>query len=169
MTSTIELPHERLVAYRVALDLLRQVQALHFADARLRDQVLRASKSVCLNIAEGVGRFSDGDRKRAYAIARGECCEVAAALDVASITADCDPLPLRAARDTAGRVYGLITGLIRRYDSETHGPKMEQVHEHGHEPDIELENENGHEQGSQAATNLSASGRISRCSRRGTT
>ncbi|TMA26045.1 MAG: four helix bundle protein [Deltaproteobacteria bacterium] len=59
-------------------------------DARLRDQLLRASKSVCLNIAEAVGRLSDADRKRVYAIARGECCEAAAAIDIARAAAECD-------------------------------------------------------------------------------
>jgi four helix bundle protein len=48
--------------------VLKQVRALDFADAKLADQILRASKSVCLNIAEAVGRFGDADRRRVYAM-----------------------------------------------------------------------------------------------------
>ena len=123
MTQKIALPHERLLAYQVALELLRQVQELSIADVRMRDQILRAARSVCLNIAEGVGRVGAGDKKRVYGIARGECCEAAAALDVAIAGNECDAIESRAARDTAGRLYALLTGLMRRYDSETFRPK----------------------------------------------
>jgi four helix bundle protein len=75
----IRLPHEKLLAYQLAIQLLGQAQEMRVVDARLRDQMPRAEKSVCLNIAEAVGRFSDADKKRVYAIARGECCETAAA------------------------------------------------------------------------------------------
>lgn len=110
MTDQIPLPHEKLLAYQLALELLKQVQGMSIVDARLRDQILRAAESVCLNIAEGVGRVSDADKKRVYAIARGECCETAAAIDVARAAGDCDSAHGRAARDTAGRVYALLTG-----------------------------------------------------------
>jgi len=114
-------------------------------DARLRDQLLRASKSVCLNIAEAVGRLSDADRKRVYAIARGECCEAAAAIDIARAAAECDSARGRTARDTAGRVYALLSGLIRRYDLDTVGSKTNHLHEHLHEPDAGHQNEDEHE------------------------
>src|SRR5437879_5602133 len=119
MTTEILLPHEKLLAYQLAIRLLGQVQEMRVVDAKLRDQLLRAAKSVCLNIAEGVGRFSTADKKRVYAIARGECCESAAAIDIARSAGECDPEQGRAARETAGRVYALLTGLIRRYDFET--------------------------------------------------
>src|SRR5438067_997305 len=83
MLPDLRLPHEKLLAYQHALQLLLEIQELRIVDARLRDQITRASKSVCLNIAEAVGRFSDADRKRVYAIARGECCEAAAAIEIA--------------------------------------------------------------------------------------
>ena len=114
MASDIQLPHEKLLAYQQAIQLLQQAQKMRIVDARLRDQLLRASKSVCLNIAEAVGRFSDADRKRVYAIARGECCEAAAAIDIARAAGECDSDRGREARQTAGRVYALLTGLIRR-------------------------------------------------------
>src|SRR5216684_5137643 len=102
MTTEILLPHEKLLAYQLAIRLLEQIQQMKVMDARLRDQLLRASKSVCLNIAEGVGRFSDADKKRVYAIARGECCEAAAAIDIARVAGECDPEQGRTAREIRG-------------------------------------------------------------------
>src|SRR2546430_14271019 len=107
MLPDLRLPHEKLLAYQHALQLLLEIQELLIVDARLRDQITRASKSVCLNIAEAVGRFSDADRKRVYAIARGECCEAAAAIGIALATSECDYEHGRRARETAGRVYAL--------------------------------------------------------------
>ena len=57
----------------------------------------------------------------------------------------------------AGRVYALLTGLIRRYDFETIVPKtsrlhedereheIQQEHEHEHQHEIEHEHEHEHE------------------------
>ena len=145
MTIDILMPHDKLVAYQCAIQLLQHVQEMRIADGRLRDQVLRAAKSICLNIAEAVGRFSDADRKRVYAIARGECCEAAAAIDIARTSGECDLERGREAREMAGRVYALLTGLIRRYDFETPGPKMDQ-HEHvdDHPHVLDNEDERGH-------------------------
>jgi four helix bundle protein len=49
----------------------------------LRDQVLRASSSVALNIAEGSAKLSPANRKRYYAIALGSLREFMTALDLA--------------------------------------------------------------------------------------
>ena len=51
------------------------------------------------------------------------------------------------ARETAGRVYALLTGLIRRYDIDTSGPKTNALHDHQHKPDTEHRNEDEDEHG----------------------
>src|SRR3954463_3938875 len=107
---TTLLPHERLIAYRVALELLAAVRDLKISNPGLRDQALRAASSVCLNIAEASGRPSPMDQRRVYGIARGEACEAAAALEVAAAAGFCAEDRARVARDLAGRVYGLLTG-----------------------------------------------------------
>jgi four helix bundle protein len=86
-----KLPHERLVAFEVATEMLRAVVAAKIADPALKDQAIRAAKSVCLNIAEAAGRRSSPDRARVFSIARGEACEAAAAIHVATITGECQP------------------------------------------------------------------------------
>jgi hypothetical protein len=44
-------PHERLIAYQVACELLDLVRELRISDSKLRDQGMRAAQSACLNIA----------------------------------------------------------------------------------------------------------------------
>ena len=55
------LPHEKLIAYQVARELVVIVREAKIADAKLRDQALRAATSACLNIAEAVGHLHEND------------------------------------------------------------------------------------------------------------
>src|SRR5256885_17222030 len=107
------LPHENLIAYRVACDLLVAVVQAQIRNAGLRDQALRAEKSACLNIAEANGRVSRADRKRVFAIARGEATEAAAAVHVASLTGACEREHAQKAERLGGRTVALLSGLIR--------------------------------------------------------
>ena len=68
MTNFSNLPHEKLMAYQEARELLACVMDAKISDAKLRDQALRAARSVCLNIAEGAGRTSWPD---SYALLSG--------------------------------------------------------------------------------------------------
>ena len=90
------------------------VHEAKIADPKLRDQALRAAKSVCLNIAEAVGRYTAADQKRVFAIARGEVCEVNSALDIASLIGECPPEKAQAGAELARGVYALLSGLIRK-------------------------------------------------------
>jgi four helix bundle protein len=114
MTYLTTLPHEELIAYRVAREMVVAVREARIGDCRLRDQATRAATSVCLNIAEAVGRLGVADQRRVFGIARGEACETAAALDVAGAAGHCTAEAARRAHDLAGRVYALLTGLMRR-------------------------------------------------------
>lgn len=107
------LPHHRLVAFHVAVDLLLCVRDARIRDAKLRDEALRAAKSVCCNIAEGAGRVSKADKARAFTIARGEALEAFAALEVAAITAEASSEDVARCERLTDRLYGLLTGLIR--------------------------------------------------------
>lgn len=107
------LPHHRLVAFHVAVDLLLCVRDARIRDAKLRDEALRAAKSVCCNIAEGAGRVSKADKARAFTIARGEALEASAALEVAAITGEASSEDVARCERLTDRLYGLLTGLIR--------------------------------------------------------
>ena len=113
MTNWTTLPHENLIAYQVARELLVLVREAKIRDSNLRDQALRAAKSACLNIAEGSGRQSAADKARVYAIARGESCEAAAALDIAAAAGDCSAEVAGRAGPVARRLYALLSGLVR--------------------------------------------------------
>ena len=108
------LPHHKLVAYAVAVDLLRAVHAARVRDAGLRDQAMRAAKSAALNIAEGAGRVSKPDKARAYAIARGEAGEAAAALELAACIGAAPSETAEQCGALASRLVALLTGLIAR-------------------------------------------------------
>ncbi|MCA1827970.1 MAG: four helix bundle protein [Myxococcales bacterium] len=106
--------HEKLIAWQVACDLLRCVRDARISDAKLRDQAMRAAQSTCLNISEADGRFSPADRRRAFAIARGEAAEAVGAVQVAAISGCCRAEDAEQARALGGRVAASLSGLIRR-------------------------------------------------------
>jgi four helix bundle protein len=122
MTNFGYLPYEKLVAYQEARKLLAAVREASISEARLRDQALRAAVSVCLNISEAAGRAGSADKARVYAIARGENCEVGAAIDIALAAGCCREEPARRAIMHARAVHALLSGLMRRFgkgDRET--------------------------------------------------
>ncbi len=80
------LGHEKLDVYRLAIgyvawvyEIAARLEGVHRA---ARDQWLRASQSIPLNIAEGNGKTADADRRRYFEIARGSAMECAAIQDV---------------------------------------------------------------------------------------
>jgi four helix bundle protein len=107
------LPHHKLIAYSVARELLLAVLACRIRDAKLRDEAVRSAKSACLNCAEGAGRVTRADKARAFAVARAETVECAAAVEIAAL---CGDAPAGAADEVArvaDRLVALLTGLVR--------------------------------------------------------
>jgi four helix bundle protein len=107
------LPHHKLHAYAVALKLLEAVRAAKIRDCHLRDNAMRSAKSACLNSAEGAGRASRADKARAYAVARAEAGEAAAAVEIAVTAGDADANALDAVLAHADQLIAMMTGLIR--------------------------------------------------------
>jgi len=110
---------ESLKAERGAIS---QRGAAQISDAKLRDEATRAAKSVCLNIAEGSGRVSRADKGRvvlqpllgvAYGIARGECVECVAAVEIAAAAGDAPEDAARHAVQCGAEVYLMLGGLVR--------------------------------------------------------
>jgi four helix bundle protein len=108
-----QLPHHKLVAYRVAVELLLAVKAANVRDTKLRDEATRAAKSAYLNSAEGAGRVTRADKARVFAIARGEAVEAVAAVEIAALCGDADPQHAARCVVIADRLVALLTGLIR--------------------------------------------------------
>ena len=80
------LGHEKLDVYRLSIDYVawvyKKAADLNGVHRPARDQWLRASQSIPLNIAEGNGKAAEADRRRFFEIARGSTLECAAIQDV---------------------------------------------------------------------------------------
>lgn len=81
--------HEQLDVYRLSIDYVSWVDQssgrLKGEHRHVKDQWLRASQSIPLNIAEGNGKTSAADRRRYFEIARGSVLECAAIQDVMQV------------------------------------------------------------------------------------
>ncbi|MBN1879685.1 four helix bundle protein [bacterium] len=80
------LGHEKLDVYRLSIEyvawVFEKAVNLNGVHRSARDQWLRASQSIPLNIAEGNGKTAKADRRRYFEIARGSALECAAIQDV---------------------------------------------------------------------------------------
>lgn len=111
------LDHERLDAYRVAVELDALVVAMARraprGHGRLGDQAQRASGSVVLNLAEAMGR-EGADRARTLRISRGSALELDAALTLLLHRGGCAPAAREAAKAMTLRVVAMLTRLRDR-------------------------------------------------------
>ena len=107
-SSSFPFPHERLDAYRLAVEVAVEVQRLHYPRglAWLRDQAVRASGSAVLNIAEATGRTGDA-RRNHFRIALGSIAEACAALDLLDVET-------AAVQEKCRRVGAMVNRLARR-------------------------------------------------------
>lgn len=110
-----QLPHERLDAFAVSIDLIEAVGRLEVSrgHANIMDQLKRASTSCALNIAEGCGKRGK-DRARFFDIARGSALESAAALRILKALRLIRQDNHDEARDYCQRLYAMLTVLARR-------------------------------------------------------
>ena len=86
-----QLPHHKLIAYQLALELVKLVARTRIGEAQLRAQARKSAISAALNTAEGAARQTLADKSRAYAIALAECCECCAAVEIAGALGACAP------------------------------------------------------------------------------
>ncbi len=112
-------PHHRLDAYHRAVDLLTGV---HTAQQRiprghrpLADQLVRAATSVALNLGEGANRYGTGEKRACFSRARGECGEVAVAIEIAVALGFIPAADAAQLLELAGRVAAMLTRLIQRH------------------------------------------------------
>ncbi len=113
---------ESLTVYKVALDWITQATLIasslkHTGLAPLADQLIRASTSISLNIAEGNGRWHKGDKKQYFWIARGSIFECVAIIQATmqqdGVSKDC----YSKAYATLESLSKMLTKLIQSIDS----------------------------------------------------
>src|SRR5258705_5214167 len=114
MQNTPSLPHHKLIVFGVACEMLVAVRDARIRDAKLRDEALRAAKSVCCNCAEGAGRVTRADKARAFTVARGECVEAAAAIEIAALLGDASEQASARVAVLADRIVAMLTRPILR-------------------------------------------------------
>jgi four helix bundle protein len=114
----MELDHEKLDVYRVALDFAAWAYALcrtlKGTDRPARDQLLRASQSIALNIAEGCGKVPSADRGRFFQIAGGSARECGAILDILDRCGVLDGEATRKGKELLVRIVAMLTRMIER-------------------------------------------------------
>lgn len=88
----------------LAVEFYSLVENLKLA-RHLKDQLLRASSSIPLNLAEGNAKFSYKDKKRIYQIAMGSLREAQTILKLAKIT---DPKIIQKADHLGASIYKLL-------------------------------------------------------------
>ena len=107
----------RLDAYRVALELVAQVQPFICSIARtdpdLARQLKRALPSVAQNLAEGMRR-TGRDRAHLLTIALGSADEVRTIVDIAAVQQLIDAALAAAAEATADRVCAMLYRIRQR-------------------------------------------------------
>jgi four helix bundle protein len=106
--------HEQLDVYRAGIDyvgwafrLSERLQSHRSA----KDQLLRASQAIPLNIAEGNGKASEADRRRFFEIARGSALECCAAQDVLEVCGALSPEDNAEAKKLLERIVAMLTKL----------------------------------------------------------
>lgn len=110
--------HERLDVYRLAIEYVGWANdvcsRLKGNQRNAKDQLLRASQSIPLNIAEGNGKASSADRRRFFEIARGSALECAAIQDVLEICGRLSHEDSMAAKQILDRIAAMLTKLGKR-------------------------------------------------------
>ncbi len=108
--------HEKLDVYRVGLAFsiwsYKLCQQLKGIERFTRDQLLRASQSIPLNIAEGNGKMPSADRQRFFRIALGSTLECAAILDVLHGCEIVDEEETAVGKSQLVRVVSMLTKMV---------------------------------------------------------
>ena len=109
--------HEKLDVYRAAIEYVggayRYCESLK-GHRNAKDQLLRASQAIPLNIAEGNGKTTDGDRRRYFEIARGTALECGTVQDLLQVCG-ARPTEENASRKALqDRIVAMLTKLGQR-------------------------------------------------------
>jgi four helix bundle protein len=117
--------HEKLDVYRLSIEYVacsfKIAMDLTGNNRHARDQWLRASQSIPLNIAEGNGKQSLKDKNRFFEIARGSALECAAIHDILLINDAIDSEINRRGKSDLKRIVSMLTRLIQRTGTVSEG------------------------------------------------
>ena len=117
LSADARLDAERFDVYQITLEFLGLVGQLKPGRGfgELRDQIERASSSILLNTAEGLGRSSAPEKARFFVIARGSTTECAAIVDVLRVRGLAAHALCQHARSLLVRITQMLSKLISRH------------------------------------------------------
>ncbi len=109
--------HEKLDVYQLAIKFLslarRILKRIPRGNADLADQLKRASRSIPLLIAEGVGKTTPAHQARYFSDARGSAFECAACLDVLREDQMIELDDFGSGKQLLERIVSMLTKLCR--------------------------------------------------------
>jgi four helix bundle protein len=104
---------EDFVVFQLATQLYQRCKQIR-VPLFLKDQLMRASASVAMNLAEGSGKFSPKDQRRYYSISLGSLREVQAVLALEKVED-------RKIRLLADQIGAILFTLCRSEPAENRG------------------------------------------------
>ncbi len=135
----MKLDHERLDVYQASLDFAvwsyGEAKRLKTVDRHARDQLLRASQSIALNIAEGCGKLPSAERRRFLQIAGGSARECGAILDILRRCEVISDDEWRPGKELLVRIVAMLTRMIEQLSDQVreNGGVYEYEYEYGYE------------------------------------
>jgi four helix bundle protein len=112
------LDHEKLHVYQAAIEFVKLthqiIKALPRGNSHFADQLLRASASIALNIAEGGGEFAKNEKIRFYRMARRSATESAAILDICQNLKIIEQINHTKARELLIRIISMLTKMVKQ-------------------------------------------------------
>ena len=109
--------HEKPDVYGAAIEYVgwayRSCESLK-GHRNAKDQWLRAAQAIPLNIAEGNGKATDGDRRRYFEIARGSALECGAVQDVLEVCGALSAEENTSRKALLDRIVAMLTKLGQR-------------------------------------------------------
>jgi four helix bundle protein len=113
-------PHEKLDAYRVAVQMValaNQVAAqIPRGYRNIADHLQRAASNTVLLLAAGANRRGAALKRQRFTDRRGECGEVGAAADLVRVLGLGSPTDAEELKQLARRVSAMLTRLIARLE-----------------------------------------------------
>jgi len=138
--------HEKLDVYRLSLEYVAWIfelsDDLSGKHRHARDQILRASQSIPLNIAEGNGKAMEADRRRYFEIARGSALECAAVQDVLEVGKGINCEQNQKGKIFLDRIVAMLTRLGGRGYSVKEEHKVYQVNKFDTDTDSDSDIDN---------------------------
>jgi four helix bundle protein len=111
-------PHEKLDAYRIALQMAALAEKIAASIPRghrnVADHLERAASNAVLLLAEGANRRGNGEKRQRFVESQGETGEVAAAADLVIVLRLGSADDAEELKQLASRVSAMLTRLILR-------------------------------------------------------